>query len=117
MLQTKVSCWFCNEESSVFVLNKNAWTCDKCGQYNGFNKDGDYNKPIPEMQTETRRQFCTTPVRKTNNSSCNNNMANSPASRSTAGSGNVLCDKCNNLQELKLAELNKFDAKVSEDLA
>ena len=38
MLKTKVSCWFCNEDSHVFVFNKNSWTCPKCEQYNGFTK-------------------------------------------------------------------------------
>ena len=38
MLRTKVSCWFCSKESSVFILNKNSWTCEHCEQYNGFKK-------------------------------------------------------------------------------
>lgn len=38
MLKTKVTCWFCNKTSQVFILNRNSWTCQHCEQYNGFNK-------------------------------------------------------------------------------
>lgn len=38
MLKSKVTCWFCSEESSVFFMSKNSWTCQQCDQYNGFKK-------------------------------------------------------------------------------
>lgn len=38
MFKTNVTCWFCNEESQVFFMKKNSWTCEKCEQYNGFKK-------------------------------------------------------------------------------
>ena len=106
MLKTKVTCWFCNKESQVFLLNKNSWTCSSCNQYNGFNKDGDYNKSIPEMQTESNRQFC---IQRANHTG----SGGSRISRSNEN--NLLCEKCNNLQELKLKELNQFDTKNEDN--
>jgi hypothetical protein len=100
MLKSKVSCWFCNKESSVFILNKNSWNCENCNQYNGFKKDGDYNRMIPEMQKENKKSFCI-------------NSINKQTSESTK-STNLLCDRCNNMQEQKLNELNKFEARVEE---
>lgn len=105
MLKTKVTCWFCNQDSQVFLLNKNAWTCETCNQYNGFNKDGDYNRAIPEMQQESHKQYCRTMTRP--------NSASSGAAHHE--SVNLLCDKCNNLQELKLKELSQFDTKNEEN--
>ena len=40
MFKSKVSCWFCSEESYVYFYKKNSWSCESCGQYNGFNKVG-----------------------------------------------------------------------------
>ncbi|CAF0791742.1 unnamed protein product [Brachionus calyciflorus] len=98
MLKTKVTCWFCNEESQVFFMNKNSWTCEKCEQYNGFKKDGDYNKIIPEMEKdESAKQFCV---------NSNQNYGSSSTS--------LLCDRCNQNQELKLNEMKKFEAKMDD---
>ena len=87
MLKSKVSCWFCNKTSMVFMMYKNSWTCEECNQYNGFNKDGDYNKPIPEMQKENKKIFC----------------VNAPAApRKSTESVNLLCNRCNLSQEKKV---------------
>ena len=102
MLKSKVTCWFCNKESFVFLLNKNSWNCESCAQYNGFNKDGDYNKAIPEMQQESKKTFCI-------------NTAIVAPQQQAPATTNLLCDKCNSLQEQKLKELNKFEARVEEN--
>lgn len=96
MFKSTVSCWFCNEESYVYFFKKNSWNCENCGQYNGFNKDGDYNKPMPEMQNATNKKFCHT----------NGQQA--------VSSNNFLCEKCNNYQELKLLELKNFESKADD---
>ncbi|RMZ97875.1 transmembrane protein -like [Brachionus plicatilis] len=96
MLKTKVTCWFCNQECQVFFMNKNSWTCGKCEQYNGFKKDGDYNKPIPEMQKEVNKHYC----------------ANS--NQNYASSGSLLCEQCNRNQEMKLNEMKNFEEKMDD---
>jgi hypothetical protein len=66
-----------------------------------FKKDGDYNKNIPEMQKEVpNKKYCTT------------NMAQTASSTST----NLLCNRCNQNQELKLQELKKFEEKLDLDV-
>jgi hypothetical protein len=94
MLKTKVICWFCNQENKVFFFRKNSWTCPYCCQYNGFNKDGDYNKVIPEMYTEKPVEFCKKATKDGN-----------------IGSSNILCDMCNQRQEQKMAKLKEFEDK------
>ena len=42
----RVTCWFCSHCQTVKFSQRNSWDCNACGQYNGFNKDGDYNKEI-----------------------------------------------------------------------
>lgn len=95
MMKSKVTCHFCNNESSVFIVYKNSWTCQSCNQYNGFNKDGDYNKPIPEMQKENKKTFC----------------LNAPATpKKQVEATNLLCGRCNASQEQKLKDLSNFEA-------
>ena len=55
MIYLNKDCWFCNELNSVSIFKRNNWYCQKCTQYNGFTKDGDYNKEIPEMYKTTER--------------------------------------------------------------
>lgn len=99
MMKSKVTCHFCNKESSVFIVYKNSWTCQSCNQYNGFNKDGDYNKPIPEMQKENKKTFC----------------LNAPATpKKQSEATNLLCHRCNASQEQKLKDLSNFEA-TNED--
>ncbi len=88
MLKTRVSCHFCNKDTHVFIIYKNSWECQECKQYNGFNKDGDYNKQIPEMQTESKKIFC---------------LNNTPATpKKSTESRNLLCERCNKSQEQKV---------------
>lgn len=96
-MKSKVSCWFCNKESHVFIIYKNSWTCEHCDQYNGFNKEGDYNKKIPEMQKENQQTYCI------------NNAPGTPKKHTE--STNLLCNRCNISQEQKLKDLNNFEPK------
>lgn len=97
MLKSRVTCHFCNKETFVFIVYKNSWECQECKQYNGFTKDGDYNKQIPEMQKESKKTFC---------------LNSTPATpKQSAESTNLLCSRCNSSQEQKLKELNNFEAK------
>lgn len=100
MMKSKVSCWFCNKESLVFIIYKNSWTCESCNQYNGFKKDGDYNKQIPEMQKVNKQKFC---------------VNNSSISPKKSESTNLLCNRCNSSQEQKLKDLSKFEAKNEDN--
>ncbi|XP_036033990.1 transmembrane protein 201 [Onychomys torridus] len=49
---TVVNCWFCNQDTLVPYGNRNCWDCPHCEQYNGFQENGDYNKPIPAQYME-----------------------------------------------------------------
>nr|XP_027803453.1 transmembrane protein 201 isoform X1 [Marmota flaviventris] len=49
---TMVNCWFCNQDTLVPYGNRNCWDCPHCEQYNGFQENGDYNKPIPAQYME-----------------------------------------------------------------
>ncbi|XP_019495380.1 PREDICTED: transmembrane protein 201 isoform X3 [Hipposideros armiger] len=49
---TVVNCWFCNQDTVVPYGNRNCWDCPHCEQYNGFQENGDYNKPIPAQYME-----------------------------------------------------------------
>ena len=48
-----VNCWFCNKNSIVPYGNRNCWDCPHCDQYNGFDRDGNYNKAIPAQFSES----------------------------------------------------------------
>lgn len=43
----RVDCWFCQSKTKVPRAYSNDWMCSACNQYNGFNKDGGYSKPVP----------------------------------------------------------------------
>jgi hypothetical protein len=64
------------------------------------NKDGDYNKQIPEMHgpSQLNKKYCV------------NNGAH-PNAAAQQSSSNILCQKCNNYQEQKLVELKKFETR------
>lgn len=86
--------------SRVIFYKINSWTCSHCEQYNGFNKDGDYNKEISEMhkdQSDTLNEL-------------NSNSLNQVVYRST----NCLCQRCNYYQQLKIEKLSKFEPKKEE---
>ncbi|XP_049867449.1 uncharacterized protein LOC126367766 [Pectinophora gossypiella] len=87
ILLWRVNCWFCNNNFWVKLPERNSWTCPKCDQYNGFTKDGDYNKPlfaVNEQNHKTPKVFHSSPPR------------------------NGLCKMCNINQQLKVAQLANF---------
>lgn len=87
VLPWRVNCWFCNNYFWVKYLDRNSWTCRKCDQYNGFTKDGDYNKPIPAF---------------------NNQVNKTPKVFQNSPPKNGLCKMCNINQQLKVAQLANF---------
>ncbi|CAH0406297.1 unnamed protein product [Chilo suppressalis] len=95
----RVNCWFCNQNFWLKYVNRNSWTCPKCEQYNGFTKDGDYNKTLvntSDQSIKSPKVFQKSPPR------------------------NGLCKMCNINQQLKVVQLanfvpmneNKFDEEV-----
>ncbi|XP_072943533.1 uncharacterized protein [Epargyreus clarus] len=83
----RVNCWFCNSNFWVKFLNRNSWVCPKCEQYNGFTKDGDYNKVL--------------------NSSIDHSCK-SPKVFQRSPPRNGLCKMCNINQQLKVTQLANF---------
>ncbi|WAR15193.1 TM201-like protein, partial [Mya arenaria] len=86
----RVNCWFCGVKSSVPYSNRNSWDCSKCEQYNGFDKDGNYNKPILAQYDE---------------------KLNRPFKCKEAeflGGHDLLCDRCSQNQLLKVKQLANF---------
>ncbi|KAJ8725892.1 hypothetical protein PYW08_004075 [Mythimna loreyi] len=86
-LPWRVNCWFCNNNFWVKYPDRNSWTCPKCEQYNGFTKDGDYNKPVTafnDQGNQSPKVFKNSPPR------------------------NGLCKMCNINQQLKVTQLANF---------
>ncbi|XP_018572830.1 uncharacterized protein LOC108912146 [Anoplophora glabripennis] len=86
-----VNCWFCNSWTKVIFADRNSFYCPFCLQYNGFNKDGGYNKVIEEQfNTSLNKPHCKT------------------VEKSGTFSSNGLCAYCNNNQQLKIRQLANF---------
>ncbi|XP_045445878.1 uncharacterized protein LOC123653951 [Melitaea cinxia] len=86
-LPWRVNCWFCNTNAWVKFNLRNSWTCPKCDQYNGFTKDGGYNKvlsPSSEYVSKSPKSFKRSPPK------------------------NGLCKMCNINQQLKVTQLANF---------
>lgn len=94
----RVNCWFCNENTWVPYDDRNQWNCPKCEQYNGFTKDGDYNK---ELKAQYSPKLNQTPVTRSPDAELSN--------------GYTLCEICNRNQELKVQQLASFVASSEED--
>ncbi|XP_034119164.1 uncharacterized protein LOC117578098 [Drosophila albomicans] len=118
----KVNCWFCNENTRVAYVERNSWTCPKCDQYNGFNKDGDYNRDLNTSSASSSASAS----RNNNASNHSNNNSNSSSSNVCANAyysndllhaaappslSNGLCDQCNEAQRLKVEKLAQFEPK------
>jgi len=105
----KVNCWFCNDNTRVSYAERNSWTCPHCDQYNGFNKDGDYNRDL----NSSRGSHKNTSSGSGSGSAtiCANayytNELNAPPPAPTNG----LCDLCNEAQRLKVEKLAQFEPK------
>ncbi|XP_075237228.1 uncharacterized protein LOC142333688 [Lycorma delicatula] len=91
LLPCSVNCWFCNKNTKVAYHDFNSWICPHCDQYNGFTKDGGYNKIITAQSDEYL------------------NIPTSSLERiKYRRQGPVLCSSCNINQQLKVTQLASF---------
>ncbi|XP_004385196.1 transmembrane protein 201 [Trichechus manatus latirostris] len=95
---TIVNCWFCNQDTVVPYGNRNCWDCPHCEQYNGFQENGDYNKPIPAQYLEH----------------LNHVVSSTPSPRDLTqpqqwvSSQVLLCKRCSHHQTTKIKQLAAF---------
>uniref|UniRef100_A0A672QRB4 Transmembrane protein 201 n=1 Tax=Sinocyclocheilus grahami TaxID=75366 RepID=A0A672QRB4_SINGR len=99
----KVNCWFCNQDTIVPYGNRNCWDCPYCEQYNGFQENGDYNKPIPAQYMEHLNHGVSAGVPET------------PKTLQWVNCQMLLCKKCNNNQTLKIKQLASFIPRDDEN--
>ncbi|XP_057685497.1 transmembrane protein 201 isoform X2 [Corythoichthys intestinalis] len=100
-LDATVNCWFCNQDTIVPYGNRNCWDCPSCDQYNGFQDNGDYNKPIPAQYSEDL-----------NHGVCGSIPAQvTPGTMQWVNSKMLLCRKCNHNQSTKIKLLASFIPK------
>lgn len=85
-----MNCWFCNCNSKIQYEDRNSWNCPNCQQYNGFTKDGDYNREMFEQLD------------------CSNT---SNVSTTLLESSNGLCSTCNDNQRIKVEKLAQFEPR------
>ncbi|XP_023223530.1 transmembrane protein 201-like [Centruroides sculpturatus] len=88
----RVNCWFCRQNTVVPFGNSNCWDCPNCEQYNGFQEDNDYNKPIPAQYDE----------------SLNFPVTGVPANGYKFSTKSALCMDCNRNQQIKIKLLSEF---------
>lgn len=94
---TVVNCWFCNQDTLVPYGNRNCWDCPHCEQYNGFQENGDYNKPIPAQYMEHLNHVSSAPTPR------------DPAQPQQWVSSQVLlCRRCSHHQTTKIKQLAAF---------
>ncbi|KAH8300835.1 hypothetical protein KR018_012597, partial [Drosophila ironensis] len=101
-----VNCWFCNENSRVPYLERNCWTCPHCEQYNGFTRDGDYNRDLP-AQRDTSQHSEKSHPRGSPGTGTGYNYYYADAPVPSLANG--LCDNCNESQRLKVEKLAQFE--------
>ncbi|XP_066126610.1 transmembrane protein 201 [Saccopteryx bilineata] len=101
---TTVNCWFCDQDTVVPYGNRNCWDCPHCEQYNGFQENGDYNKPIPAQYLEHLNHVVSS--------------APSPHATATAtppqqwvSSQVLLCRRCSHHQTTKVKQLAAFSPR------
>ncbi|KAL5277898.1 TMEM201 family protein [Megaselia abdita] len=87
------NCWFCNQNTKIPYDHRNSWNCPKCEQYNGFTKDGDYNKEIYEQLD------------------CSNVSRKSVNSSALLETSNGLCAVCNENQRIKVEKIAQFEPR------
>ncbi|KAG8142358.1 hypothetical protein E2320_006286 [Naja naja] len=95
---TTVNCWFCNQDTVVPYGNRNCWDCPNCEQYNGFEENGDYNKPIPAQYMENLNHVI----------SGAGAFYDPTKPQQWVSSQVLLCKKCNNHQTMKIKQLASF---------
>lgn len=88
----RVNCWFCRQNTVVPFGNSNCWDCPNCEQYNGFQEDNDYNKPVPAQYDE----------------SLNFPVTGAPANGYKFSTKTALCMDCNRNQQIKTKLLSEF---------
>ncbi|KAF5917360.1 hypothetical protein HPG69_006954 [Diceros bicornis minor] len=95
---TIVNCWFCNQDTVVPYGNRNCWDCPHCEQYNGFQENGDYNKPIPAQYMEHLNHVVSSaPSPRT-----------PPQPQQWVSSQVLLCRRCSHHQTTKIKQLAAF---------
>ncbi|XP_028921439.1 transmembrane protein 201 [Ornithorhynchus anatinus] len=99
-----VNCWFCNQDTVVPYGNRNCWDCPNCEQYNGFQENGDYNKPIPAQYMEHLNHVVS--------SSSGPSFSDPSRPQQWVSSQVLLCRKCNNHQTTKIKQLASFSPRV-----
>ncbi|KAM3922188.1 transmembrane protein 201 isoform 2-T2 [Leptodactylus fuscus] len=100
----KVNCWFCSQNTLVPYGNRNCWDCPNCEQYNGFQENGDYNKPIPAQHSEHLNHLV----------SGGSTLAEAIKPQQWVNCGTLLCKKCNNNQSTKIKQLASFLPREEE---
>ncbi|XP_048854481.1 transmembrane protein 201 [Brienomyrus brachyistius] len=93
-----VNCWFCNQDTVVPYGNRNCWDCPNCEQYNGFQENGDYNKPIPAQYMEHLNHGVSAGL----------TQAEVARPLQWVNCQMLLCKKCNHNQTLKIKQLASF---------
>ncbi|XP_068162527.1 transmembrane protein 201 [Antennarius striatus] len=100
-----VNCWFCNQNTVVPYGNRNCWDCPNCDQYNGFQENGDYNKPIPAQYMEHLNHGVSGgPI-----------SSDAPSTLQWVNCQMLLCRKCNNNQTVKIKQLASFIPRDDEN--
>ncbi|KAL1021141.1 hypothetical protein UPYG_G00009330 [Umbra pygmaea] len=100
-----VNCWFCNLDNVVPYGNRNCWDCPNCEQYNGFQENGDYNKPIPAQFSEHLNHGVSASLR----------LPETPKTLQWVNCQMLLCKKCNNNQTIKIKQLASFIPRENEN--
>lgn len=100
-----VNCWFCNQNTVVPYGNRNCWDCPNCDQYNGFQENGDYNKPIPAQYMENLNHGV----------SGGHPSSEPPKTLQWVNCQMLLCRKCNNNQTSKIKQLASFIPRDDEN--
>ncbi|XP_072553482.1 transmembrane protein 201 isoform X2 [Salminus brasiliensis] len=100
-----VNCWFCNQDTEVPYGNRNCWDCPYCEQYNGFQENGDYNKPIPAQYMEHLNHGVSAGVP----------VSEAPKTLQWVNCQMLLCKKCNTNQTLKIKQLASFTPREEDN--
>lgn len=92
-----MNCWFCNNDTKIWRPQLNWWMCPHCEQYNGFTKNGDYARSIPEqykISSNEIKNYCR-PV-------------NREETKTNEHGNSGLCEQCNRNESLKLSKLSDY---------
>ncbi|XP_014442071.1 transmembrane protein 201 [Tupaia chinensis] len=107
---TTVNCWFCNQDTLVPYGNRNCWDCPHCEQYNGFQENGDYNKPIPAQYMEHLNHVVSSVP----------SLRDPTQPQQWVSSQVLLCKRCSHHQTTKIKQLAAFtpreEGKYDEEI-